>query len=66
MSSNASSFEGSDRDDASAAGGGGGGCTTGGGGGGGGGGATEFLRVSSEPDQDGGNVKRMRLDAWVT
>ncbi|XP_015255388.1 PREDICTED: myocyte-specific enhancer factor 2D homolog isoform X1 [Cyprinodon variegatus] len=66
VSSNASSFEGSDRDDASAAGGGGGGCTTGGGGGGGGGGATEFLRVSSEPDQDGGNVKRMRLDAWVT
>uniref|UniRef100_A0A3Q2DA59 Myocyte enhancer factor 2D n=1 Tax=Cyprinodon variegatus TaxID=28743 RepID=A0A3Q2DA59_CYPVA len=47
VSSNASSFEGSDRDDAR-------------------GGATEFLRVSSEPDQDGGNVKRMRLDAWVT
>ncbi|XP_023200892.1 myocyte-specific enhancer factor 2D homolog isoform X2 [Xiphophorus maculatus] len=58
VSSNASSFEGSDRDDASAAGGGGG--TRGGGG------ATELLRVSNEPDQDGGNVKRMRLDAWVT
>uniref|UniRef100_A0A3B3YY36 MADS-box domain-containing protein n=1 Tax=Poecilia mexicana TaxID=48701 RepID=A0A3B3YY36_9TELE len=36
------------------------------GGTGGGGGATELLRVSNEPDQDGGNVKRMRLDAWVT
>ncbi|PWA15046.1 hypothetical protein CCH79_00008710 [Gambusia affinis] len=57
VSSNASSFEGSDRDDASAGGGGGTG---------GGGGATELLRVSNEPDQDGGNVKRMRLDAWVT
>uniref|UniRef100_A0A3P9PB22 Myocyte enhancer factor 2D n=1 Tax=Poecilia reticulata TaxID=8081 RepID=A0A3P9PB22_POERE len=34
--------------------------------GGTGGGATELLRVSSEPDQDGGNIKRMRLDAWVT
>ncbi|XP_054909727.1 myocyte-specific enhancer factor 2D homolog isoform X2 [Poeciliopsis prolifica] len=55
VSSNASSFEGSDREDASAAGGGG----TGGGG-------TELLRVSNEPDQEGGNVKRMRLDAWVT
>ncbi|XP_014909165.1 myocyte-specific enhancer factor 2D homolog isoform X4 [Poecilia latipinna] len=59
VSSNASSFEGSDRDDGSAAGGSGGGT-------GGGGGATELLRVSNEPDQDGGNVKRMRLDAWVT
>ncbi|XP_008420413.1 myocyte-specific enhancer factor 2D homolog isoform X4 [Poecilia reticulata] len=56
VSSNASSFEGSDRDDASAAGASGGT----------GGGATELLRVSSEPDQDGGNIKRMRLDAWVT
>ncbi|KAM4550497.1 myocyte-specific enhancer factor 2D homolog isoform 2-T2 [Fundulus diaphanus] len=66
VSSNASSFEGSDRDDASAAGGGGGGGGGGGTGGGGGGTNTEFLRVSNEPDQDGGNVKRMRLDAWVT
>ncbi|XP_068188781.1 myocyte-specific enhancer factor 2D homolog isoform X2 [Antennarius striatus] len=77
VSSNASSFEGSDRDDA------GGGV---GGGGGGGGGATatgsvgaasrsippdyspstELLRVSSEPEQEGGNIKRMRLDTWVT
>uniref|UniRef100_A0A3Q2QKN6 Myocyte enhancer factor 2D n=1 Tax=Fundulus heteroclitus TaxID=8078 RepID=A0A3Q2QKN6_FUNHE len=54
VSSNASSFEGSDRDDGSGNGGGGGGSNT------------EFLRVSNEPDQDGGNVKRMRLDAWVT
>ncbi|MEQ2220283.1 Myocyte-specific enhancer factor 2D [Ilyodon furcidens] len=61
VSSNASSFEGSDRDDPSAAGGGGGGT-----GGGGGGTATELLRVSNEPEQDGGNVKRMRLDTWVT
>ncbi|MEQ2187237.1 hypothetical protein GOODEAATRI_002611 [Goodea atripinnis] len=59
VSSNASSFEGSDRDDPSAAGGGGGGT-------GGGGGGTELLRVSNEPEQDGGNVKRMRLDTWVT
>ncbi|XP_047239207.1 myocyte-specific enhancer factor 2D homolog isoform X5 [Girardinichthys multiradiatus] len=59
VSSNASSFEGSDRDDPSAAGGGGGGT-------GGGGNATELLRVSNEPEQDGGNVKRMRLDTWVT
>ncbi|KAK5611019.1 hypothetical protein CRENBAI_023073 [Crenichthys baileyi] len=61
VSSNASSFEGSDRDDPSAAGGGGSGT-----GGGGGGTATELLRVSNEPEQDGGNVKRMRLDTWVT
>ncbi|MED6263292.1 Myocyte-specific enhancer factor 2D [Characodon lateralis] len=59
VSSNASSFEGSDRDDPSTAGGGGGGT-------GGGGTATELLRVSNEPEQDGGNVKRMRLDTWVT
>lgn len=75
VSSNASSFEGSDRDDASAGGGGGGA---------GGGGATgsvssasrsvppdfspsaELLRASNESDQEGGNIKRMRLDAWVT
>ncbi|XP_074542449.1 myocyte-specific enhancer factor 2D homolog isoform X5 [Halichoeres trimaculatus] len=79
VSSNASSFEGSDRDDSGAAGGGG---TTGGGGGGGGGGGTtgsigrtvppdfspsaELLRASSDPEQEGGNIKRMRLDAWVT
>lgn len=57
VSSNASSFEGSDRDDGGAAGGGGGtaGSTR-----------AELLRVSNEPDQDGGNIKRMRLDAWAT
>uniref|UniRef100_A0A3P8PEC6 MADS-box domain-containing protein n=1 Tax=Astatotilapia calliptera TaxID=8154 RepID=A0A3P8PEC6_ASTCA len=61
VSSNASSFEGSDRDDAGAAGG-----------------PTsrsvppdfspsaELLRASNEQDQEGGNIKRMRLDAWVT
>ncbi|XP_032391377.1 myocyte-specific enhancer factor 2D homolog isoform X5 [Etheostoma spectabile] len=83
VSSNASSFEGSDRDDIGAAGGGG----TGGGGSGGGSsggsaaGATgsagpgsrpdfspsaEHLRASNEPEQEGGNIKRMRLDTWVT
>uniref|UniRef100_A0A1A8IB47 Myocyte enhancer factor 2D n=1 Tax=Nothobranchius kuhntae TaxID=321403 RepID=A0A1A8IB47_NOTKU len=56
VSSNASSFEGSDRDDASTSGGGG---TAGGTG-------AELLRSSNEPEQDGGNIKRMRLDAWVT
>lgn len=64
VSSNASSFEGSDRDD-----------TGGGGGGGGGGNGTaatgsmnpgELLRASNEPEQEGGNIKRMRLDAWAT
>ncbi|KAM9737771.1 myocyte-specific enhancer factor 2D homolog isoform 3-T5 [Menidia menidia] len=60
VSSNASSFEGSDRDDTSAAGG------ASGGGGGGGGGSGELLRVSNDPEQEGGNIKRMRLDAWVT
>ncbi|XP_060916306.1 myocyte-specific enhancer factor 2D homolog isoform X1 [Labrus mixtus] len=80
VSSNASSFEGSDRDDGGATGGGGGNA----GGGGGGGGATgsvgpagrnvppdfspsaELLRASNEQEQEGGNIKRMRLDAWVT
>ncbi|XP_054874174.1 myocyte-specific enhancer factor 2D homolog isoform X7 [Amphiprion ocellaris] len=75
VSSNASSFEGSDRDDAAG----------GGGGGGGGNGSTagatgpssrsvppdfspsaELLRASNDPEQEGGNIKRMRLDAWVT
>uniref|UniRef100_A0A672Z769 Myocyte-specific enhancer factor 2D homolog n=1 Tax=Sphaeramia orbicularis TaxID=375764 RepID=A0A672Z769_9TELE len=59
VSSNASSFEGSDRDDSgvnpanrsvppdfspSA----------------------ELLRASNEPEQEGGNIKRMRLEPWVT
>ncbi|XP_035038031.1 myocyte-specific enhancer factor 2D homolog isoform X4 [Hippoglossus stenolepis] len=80
VSSNASSFEGSDRDDTGTAGGGGGH-----GGAGGGGGSTagstgsanrslppdfsssaDLLRVSNDPEQEGGNVKRMRLDTWVT
>ncbi|XP_029023488.1 myocyte-specific enhancer factor 2D isoform X2 [Betta splendens] len=79
VSSNASSFEGSDRDDGAAGGGG----SAGGGGGGGGGGNTaagsagrsvppdfsptaELLRASNEPEQEAGNSKRMRLDTWVT
>ncbi|XP_006788016.1 myocyte-specific enhancer factor 2D homolog isoform X5 [Neolamprologus brichardi] len=84
VSSNASSFEGSDRDDAGAAGGGTAGAGGGGGGAGGGGGggssagptsrsvppdfspSAELLRASNEQDQEGGNIKRMRLDAWVT
>ncbi|XP_041811271.1 myocyte-specific enhancer factor 2D homolog isoform X3 [Chelmon rostratus] len=73
VSSNASSFEGSDRDDTGTAGGGGaGGGTTGSVGP-----ASrsvppdfspsaEVLRASNEPEQEGGNIKRMRLDAWVT
>ncbi|KAM7384405.1 hypothetical protein PAMA_011655 [Pampus argenteus] len=79
VSSNASSFEGSDRDDAGVAGGGGSG-----GGGSNVAGATgnvglasrsvppdfspsaELLRASNEQEQEGGNIKRMRLDAWVT
>ncbi|XP_037549182.1 myocyte-specific enhancer factor 2D homolog [Nematolebias whitei] len=56
VSSNASSFEGSDRDDGGVAGGGGTAGST----------RAELLRVSNEPDQDGGNIKRMRLDAWAT
>ncbi|XP_028256234.1 myocyte-specific enhancer factor 2D homolog isoform X5 [Parambassis ranga] len=81
VSSNTSSFEGSDRDDASAAGGGSGSAGAGGGGGGGstatstGPGSrsvppdfssSELLRASNEPEQEGGNIKRMRLDTWVT
>ncbi|CAL9691609.1 unnamed protein product [Knipowitschia caucasica] len=59
VSSNASSFEGSDRDD------------TGGGGGGGSGTASInpadlLIRAGSEQEQEGSNVKRMRLDAWAT
>ncbi|XP_067354950.1 myocyte-specific enhancer factor 2D homolog isoform X2 [Channa argus] len=78
VSSNASSFEGSDRDDTGAPGGSG----NGGGGGNGSAAATtgpasrsvppdfspsgELLRASNEPEQEGGNGKRMRLDTWVT
>uniref|UniRef100_A0A3Q2W1Z3 Myocyte enhancer factor 2D n=1 Tax=Haplochromis burtoni TaxID=8153 RepID=A0A3Q2W1Z3_HAPBU len=58
--------------------GGGGGGAGGGGGGGSSAGPTsrsvppdfspsaELLRASNEQDQEGGNIKRMRLDAWVT
>uniref|UniRef100_A0A8C4F7S7 MADS-box domain-containing protein n=1 Tax=Dicentrarchus labrax TaxID=13489 RepID=A0A8C4F7S7_DICLA len=28
--------------------------------------SAELLRASNEPEQEGGNIKRMRLDAWVT
>ncbi|XP_068603786.1 myocyte-specific enhancer factor 2D homolog [Brachionichthys hirsutus] len=70
VSSNASSFEGSDRDDA---GGGGGGTSATGSGGTAGRSippdfspSNELLRVSNEPEQEGGNIKRMRLDTWVT
>lgn len=71
VSSNASSFEGSDRDDAAAAGGGGGASGAGGGAGGRSVTAdfspsTELLRASGEAEQEGGNVKRIRLDTWVT
>ncbi|XP_035477135.1 myocyte-specific enhancer factor 2D homolog isoform X6 [Scophthalmus maximus] len=78
VSSNASSFEGSDRDDTGTAGGGTGGA------GGGCGSATgttgsasrsmppdfspsaELLMAANEQEQEGGNIKRMRLDTWVT
>ncbi|RVE67278.1 hypothetical protein OJAV_G00115790 [Oryzias javanicus] len=50
VSSNASSFDGSDRDDA----------------GGGGGRAGAGSAVSGEGEQDGGSIKRMRLDSWVS
>uniref|UniRef100_A0A8D2ZSM0 MADS-box domain-containing protein n=1 Tax=Scophthalmus maximus TaxID=52904 RepID=A0A8D2ZSM0_SCOMX len=50
VSSNASSFEGSDRDDTGTAGGGTGG----------------LLMAANEQEQEGGNIKRMRLDTWVT
>ncbi|XP_057683261.1 myocyte-specific enhancer factor 2D homolog isoform X2 [Corythoichthys intestinalis] len=66
VSSNASSFEGSDREDTG--GGGGPNNTT----------TTTMVTAaagnvgqgrsdfSSSPEQEGGNIKRMRLDAWVT
>lgn len=76
VSSNASSFEGSDRDDSGAAGGGGGGVVAAGATGGVNPGnrsvppefstSAELLRASNEPEQEGGNIKRMRLEPWVT
>ncbi|XP_054619495.1 myocyte-specific enhancer factor 2D homolog isoform X10 [Dunckerocampus dactyliophorus] len=73
VSSNASSFEGSDREDP--VGGGGGGTTnivTTAATGNVGPGRSDFspspelLRPSTEAEQEGGNIKRMRLDTWVT
>ncbi|XP_061530717.1 myocyte-specific enhancer factor 2D isoform X5 [Phycodurus eques] len=73
LSSNGSSYDGSDRDDAAAQGRGGGGVC--------GGGGPDFhlhqqagvqqptmvlLRPASAEPQEQDNVKRMRLDAWVT
>ncbi|XP_045082400.1 myocyte-specific enhancer factor 2D homolog isoform X2 [Coregonus clupeaformis] len=69
LSSNGSSYEGNDRDDPGAGGGGIGGSA-----------AdnrgrslppdfspsVELLRAQNEVEQEGANIKRMRLDAWVT
>nr|XP_057902556.1 myocyte-specific enhancer factor 2D homolog isoform X5 [Doryrhamphus excisus] len=69
VSSNASSFEGSDREDT---GGGGASIGTTAATGNVGPGRSDFspspelLRAPTEAEQEGGNVKRMRLDAWVT
>uniref|UniRef100_A0A674D8Z0 Myocyte enhancer factor 2D n=1 Tax=Salmo trutta TaxID=8032 RepID=A0A674D8Z0_SALTR len=51
LSSNGSSYEGNDRDDPGA---------------GGGIGGSALLRAQNEVEQEGANIKRMRLDAWVT
>ncbi|XP_067111783.1 myocyte-specific enhancer factor 2D homolog isoform X7 [Osmerus mordax] len=72
ISSNASSYEGSDRDDPAA--GGGGVSTHAAGNAGPSGGAlppefspsAELHRAQSEAEQEGANVKRIRLDTWVT
>ncbi|XP_062302160.1 myocyte-specific enhancer factor 2D homolog isoform X6 [Osmerus eperlanus] len=72
ISSNASSYEGSDRDDPAA--GGGGVSTHAAGNAGPSGGAlppefspsAEVHRAQSEAEQEGANVKRIRLDTWVT
>uniref|UniRef100_A0A4W5QVJ5 Myocyte enhancer factor 2D n=1 Tax=Hucho hucho TaxID=62062 RepID=A0A4W5QVJ5_9TELE len=50
LSSNGSSYDGNDRDDPGAGGGIGG----------------SLLRAQNEVEQEGANIKRMRLDAWVT
>ncbi|XP_077599575.1 myocyte-specific enhancer factor 2D homolog isoform X3 [Stigmatopora nigra] len=64
VSSNASSFEGSEREDTGGGGGGGGGPSHNNPGGAmAGQGRSDF---SPSPEQEGGNIKRMRLDAWVT
>uniref|UniRef100_A0A8C7H8Q8 Myocyte enhancer factor 2D n=1 Tax=Oncorhynchus kisutch TaxID=8019 RepID=A0A8C7H8Q8_ONCKI len=69
LSSNGSSYEGNDRDDLGAGGGGIGGSAAGNRGrslppdfsp------SVELLRAQNEVEQEGANIKRMRLDAWVT
>ncbi|XP_061673519.1 myocyte-specific enhancer factor 2D homolog isoform X2 [Syngnathoides biaculeatus] len=60
VSSNASSFEGSDREDTGGSGGPNGANAAAGSGGPG---RADF---SPSPEQEGGTIKRMRLDAWVT
>ncbi|XP_055750191.1 myocyte-specific enhancer factor 2D homolog isoform X3 [Salvelinus fontinalis] len=73
LSSNGSSYEGNDRDDPAAGGGGG----IGGSAAGNMGNprrslppefspSVELLRAQNEAEQEGANIKRMRLDAWVT
>ncbi|XP_038827429.1 myocyte-specific enhancer factor 2D homolog isoform X1 [Salvelinus namaycush] len=73
LSSNGSSYEGNDRDDPAAGGGGGiGGSAVGNMGNPGRSLPPEFspsvelLRAQNEAEQEGANIKRMRLDAWVT
>ncbi|KAL0962262.1 hypothetical protein UPYG_G00337790 [Umbra pygmaea] len=77
LSSNGSSYEGSDRDDPGRGGGGGGGGSGGGNAAGNAGNpsrslppefssSSDLLRAQSEAEQEGANIKRMRLDAWVT
>ncbi|XP_021416084.1 myocyte-specific enhancer factor 2D homolog isoform X2 [Oncorhynchus mykiss] len=74
LSSNGSSYEGNDHDDP-AAGGGGGGIGGSAAGNMGNPGrslppefspSVELLRAQNEAEQEGANIKRMRLDAWVT
>ncbi|KAJ8000229.1 hypothetical protein DPEC_G00202670 [Dallia pectoralis] len=73
LSSNGSSYEGSDRDDPGAGGGGGIGGSAASSAGNLGrslppnfSSSAELLRAQSEAEQEGANSKRMRLDAWVT
>uniref|UniRef100_A0A4W5QN12 Myocyte enhancer factor 2D n=1 Tax=Hucho hucho TaxID=62062 RepID=A0A4W5QN12_9TELE len=77
LSSNGSSYEGNDRDDPAAGGGGGGGGGIGGSAAGNMGNpgrslppefspSVELQRAQNEAEQEGANIKRMRLDAWVT
>ncbi|XP_071229933.1 myocyte-specific enhancer factor 2D homolog isoform X1 [Salvelinus alpinus] len=75
LSSNGSSYEGNDRDDPAAGGRGGGGIGGSAAGNMGNPGrslppefspSVELLRAQNEAEQEGANIKRMRLDAWVT